>query len=469
VSTGSDKKNDQSAQISQDLETLGSSSVSLHSPEKQAAVYRLRQNLVQSRSVPEKLAACAKIEQERYALWPTPPSPKSSAPTTFDNDHRAMVADRVRGLIYGCALGDAVGLATEFLSRRQVQDFYGNNTLLCPQPARVYPDTHRIMWQAGDWTDDTDQMIVVLKSLFHCVGTFPQENSISNEDLSMLERDFATRLLDWKEHGFADLGDEGGVGMGQQTKRVLTSLGFVEHPTHVAQQVWQQGKCRAAANGALMRTAVTGLPFYWDLSKVNQITASICQTTHADPKCVASCVSMATLVALLLQRKDEEIGLETENDAQTIEALIQESLDVASRYLPDEESAQAEFKDYVQVQSQTLEALELDDPSSIGYTYKCLGAGIWGLRATTGTTTDPSCMTFDEMIQTLVSQGGDADTNAMVAGGLWGCRRGFRQLPSEWIAQLPHAAWLEAHVQKVLFLLDLLPPVRENTNESKVS
>lgn len=27
------------------------------------------------------------------------------------------------------------------------------------------PDPHRIRWQIGDWTDDSDQMILILESL----------------------------------------------------------------------------------------------------------------------------------------------------------------------------------------------------------------------------------------------------------------------------------------------------------------
>ena len=101
----------------------------------------------------------------------------------------------------------------------------------------------------------------------------------------------------------------------------------------------------------------------------------------------------------------------------------------------------------------TLEAVNeadieaaLDEPRSIGYTYKCLGAGLWGLQ---------SEASFATTLQTLVAAGGDADTNGAVCGALLGCRLGWSQLPQEWVAQLPHAGWLEAHVQKLTYMLGL--------------
>jgi ADP-ribosylglycohydrolase len=58
-------------------------------------------------------------------------------------------------------------------------------------------------------------------------------------------------------------------------------------------------------------------------------------------------------------------------------------------------------------------------------------------------------------VRQLVAAGGDADTNGAVLGALVGCRVGFRALPHEWVAQMPYAAWLEAHVKKLLFMLAL--------------
>ncbi|RYH21370.1 ADP-ribosylglycohydrolase family protein [archaeon] len=61
--------------------------------------------------------------------------------------------------MFGGALGDAAGLATDFLPKSLVLSYYGPNCnfyLGC----KVYPDSHRVSFTVGDWTDDTDQSIL---------------------------------------------------------------------------------------------------------------------------------------------------------------------------------------------------------------------------------------------------------------------------------------------------------------------
>jgi len=94
----------------------------------------------------------------------------------------------------------------------------------------------------------------------------------------------------------------------------------------------------------------------------------------------------------------------------------------------------------------SLEELLLDEAGRIGYTFKCLGSGLWALRSDRG---------FQEALNEVIRCGGDADTNGAVAGALLGCRLGFSQLPKQWVAGMPYASWLEAHAQKVIFMLGL--------------
>jgi len=81
---------------------------------------------------------------------------------------------------------------------------------------------------------------------------------------------------------------------------------------------------------------------------------------------------------------------------------------------------------------------------------KCLGAGLWALRHSAKHSVD-----FETSIRAIVLQGGDADTNAAVAGALLGCYKGHSQLPQHWVSAMPYAPWLEAWVQKFLYMLRL--------------
>lgn len=48
----------------------------------------------------------------------------------------------------------------------------------------------------------------------------------------------------------------------------------------------------------------------------------------------------------------------------------------------------------------------------------------------------------------LLLQGGDADSNACVAGAMLACKLGFDAIPDTWIAGLQHKDWLEQKISR---------------------
>jgi ADP-ribosylglycohydrolase len=320
----------------------------------------------------ELLRVLAEVEAQRFETWPAPPQGAS----VLD---QVRLADRVRGCLFGAALGDAAGLAAEFLGARQVADFYGPDADFAPG-RDVYPDEHRMMWCAGDWTDDTDQHILVVQSL---LGSGGRADPL----------DFAARLVRWREGGFPELGDESGAGLGRNTKAVLNDPRFLTAPHATA----RAHSSRVPSNGGVMRTAAAGIPFFWDGQAVAETAASLCRTTHADPRCVASCIVVATCVSRLLQGADEEgttVGdavagpaLERARDFLRSEGYSEAESDLAALW---EHGEAAELRD-----------LELDEVSTIGYTFKCMGAGLWALRSPRG---------FQETLNELIRHGGERST-----------------------------------------------------------
>jgi ADP-ribosylglycohydrolase len=51
---------------------------------------------------------------------------------------------------------------------------------------------------------------------------------------------------------------------------------------------------------------------------------------------------------------------------------------------------------------------------------------------------------FEELIVNFIMEGGDADTNAAVAGAVLGTYIGYANLPSHWTLGLEHKEWLMA-------------------------
>ena len=60
------------------------------------------------------------------------------------------------GFIYGAAIGDAIGIATENLSVDECNFHYDRDTLAYTDIIR---DQHRVRWRRGDWTVHFDQMV----------------------------------------------------------------------------------------------------------------------------------------------------------------------------------------------------------------------------------------------------------------------------------------------------------------------
>ena len=214
--------------VQEDLQNL--KKLPTKSPLRRQAFQRLQKTLAPGRlGAADLLSVVAEVERLRFEPWPAPPSGATCL-------RREALADRVRGTVFGAALGDAAGLATEFLSKEEAVEFYGPNADFQPGQ-EVFPDEHRMMWCAGDWTDDTDQQILLMQSLLNTKG---QADPC----------DFATRLAAWRNSGFAELGDQSAAGLGQTTKAVLNDPEFISAPHKAA----AAHSSKTPSNGGVMRT-----------------------------------------------------------------------------------------------------------------------------------------------------------------------------------------------------------------------
>jgi ADP-ribosylglycohydrolase len=141
--------------------------------------------------------------------------------------------DRARGALYGLAIGDALGMPTQMLSRREIVDRWGS--LLTGFEAA--PDDHPIAagMPAGAVTDDTEQAVLLGRLLVDGQGRVGP-------------RELAAALLGWER----DMAARGSLDLlGPSTKRALQAV--------------QDGTPPAAAgsygdtNGAAMRITPVGL------------------------------------------------------------------------------------------------------------------------------------------------------------------------------------------------------------------
>jgi ADP-ribosylglycohydrolase len=145
----------------------------------------------------------------------------------------ADALERACGALYGLAIGDALGMPTQFLSRSAVRQLFGPSlTGFEPGPA-INPISAGL--PAGSVTDDTQQAMILARTLLDGRGRIDH-------------RLLADRLLAWEAEmvgqGSADL-------LGPSTRRALTAL-------NEGSPLEEAGRW-GDTNGAAMRIAPVGI------------------------------------------------------------------------------------------------------------------------------------------------------------------------------------------------------------------
>ena len=183
-------------------------------------------------------------------------------------------------------------------------------------------------------------------------------------------------------------------------RTVCKAPDWEKHPIAAAHKVWQSGKFVEATNEATQRGIVTGITSrYVDLM---EHTRRITLITNDDNRCVSTGMILARTAHSLLW--DEKLP--------DFEDLVDICEHIDPRTLQWLEKTRV----------CKIEDLELDDVDTLSYTRKAMCAGLWPLWHSSSATE-----TFD----TVIAQGGDADSNAAIAGALAGLRYGYDALPAE--------------------------------------
>mgnify|MGYP005989034943 FL=1 len=363
---------------------------------------------------------------------------------------RQVLHDRIIGCLFGSALGDAVGLYTEFLSEElSIQNYPERKFILSPlsQATPFRRDAHRNPHHPGEWTDDTDHAMLILLSYLHKDGS----------DIS--PQDVAVRLEIWVRQGLRAL-DTLPLGLGRTVGAIVRSKTYLDNPEAAARKHWANCGYTAAPNGSLMRTHPLGLMcLSKSLDGTFQLAADVSVITHVDPRCIVSCaIGTALIRGLVLNEiaNESDIDEVVSSAATWYSSLRSKHCDDAARM--DEPDLDAEEL-HRHCRVSELSSLELDTAYKIGYVYKTLGSGIHTLRLAMRRVTESATplstrrAVFEQLITDLIMLGGDADTNACFAGALLGSYLGYSSLPDNWGDGLLHGDWLMAKSEGLCQLL----------------
>lgn len=301
--------------------------------------------------------------------------------------------NRYTGCMLGAAIGDALGKQNEGLSRKEIPDRvtdYGKT------PERSPGGKLR----AGQYTDDTEQMIVLAQSMIECGGFDVQ--------------DFAGRIARWGADTLAD-----------PVRRALVGPSSSVAITQLNSGVsWKESGSDIPSCGSAMRVAPIGL-FYKNLDDVESNAALSSLPTHNSKEAIAGAVAVAVGVRCALEDMD-------------CFDIIKETVAGASKY--DKGLANKIELSYVKRDAEPDEVfVELGTSYLV---YETVPSAIY-------------CFSrhFEEPEKAIieaVNAGGDTDSIACITGALCGARHGVEAFPEKWINGLENTELVE-HLAAMIF------------------
>jgi ADP-ribosyl-[dinitrogen reductase] hydrolase len=289
---------------------------------------------------------------------------------------RPRLQERFAGVLLGTAVGDALGLPAEGLSRSRIERRWHGNW------------RHRFVFGHGMCSDDTEHTFFVAQALL----------SHPNDPVAF------QRCLAWKLRLWL-LGSPAGVGLAMLRAILKLWLGFPPTRSGVS----------SAGNGPAMRSAIIGAYFFDDPARRREFVSAATRLTHTDPRAGTAALAVAEAAAsVILPQPPHEWastlrGLDGGEEWTTIcnklELGLAKGMSVGG----------------------FAEALGLRNGIS-GYSYHSVPVALYAwLRSPDD---------FREALTSALNCGGDTDTVGAIVGALAGANVGASGIPSEWLARI---------------------------------
>lgn len=293
------------------------------------------------------------------------------------------------GCLLGTAVGDAMGLPSEGLSRER--------------QLKMYPDIgrHHFLCGKGMISDDTEHACMVSQALV-----------VSGGDIDSFVRDLAWRLRFWL------MGLPAGVGYATLRAILKLWLGFP----------WYRSGVFSAGNGPAMRSPIIGVCYGGQPQSMCGLVAAATRITHTDPRAEHGALAVALAAHLAAHGKVVEPGRYLDRLGLLLE--------------------RGELFDLVQ-----KAALSAERGESTQYFAEQMGLkhGITGYICHTVPAVIHCWLKnqsdYRGAITEMIRCGGDTDTTAAILGGIVGAHVGKAGIPGEWLVHLSEwpmtVLWME--------------------------
>ena len=301
--------------------------------------------------------------------------------------------EKVKAVMIGHAVGDALGVPVEFASRIEmdkspVVDMEEGGTYDMPK---------------GTWSDDTSMSLATLDSL---ASGLDYDDMMSN-------------FCDWLNKAKYTPNDlVFDIGRGTMKSILRYYRGEAE--------AIESGQTRETnnGNGSLMR--IHPVVLYLANKDMNieekiGIIHNISAMTHGHMRSKIACGVYAFVLWELLKNPSLE--------------AVREGLNKAEEFYKGEE----ELKYYDRIFSRTFVITKREDIKSSGYVVDTLEASLWCLLTTSN---------YKDCVLKAVNLGEDTDTVAAIAGGLAGAIYGYNSIPEDWRNTLIKSDYIEELCEK---------------------
>lgn len=180
--------------------------------------------------------------------------------------------ERIKGVLLGGAVGDAMGMPTEFFSRRKIKEKYGKvETFLSGSPDSVISKG----FKAGETTDDTANSMMVSEMLIESNGEISPEL-------------YLKKLKEWSKSS-----GKSALVTGPSTQRAIS---MIERGIPIE----EAGKL-GTTNGAAMKVAPLGvLCDYQDLEDLVNRVHLLCMPTHNTGVAIGGAAAVAAIISYVI-------------------------------------------------------------------------------------------------------------------------------------------------------------------------
>ena len=290
------------------------------------------------------------------------------------------LTSRIRGVILGTAVGDALGLPAEGLGPKTIGRLWSGNW------------RHRLFFGKGMISDDTEHTLFVAQALLK-----------HPDNAHRFQRSLAWKLRWWL------LGLPAAVGFGTLRAIVKLWLFFPPGKSGVA----------SAGNGPAMRSAILGVCFRRDRQKMRQMVRAATEITHKDARAMvgALAVSLAAAVAVSSPEGDRPDHNKFLDEIAILPGGRDEEWSRLVGQMKQELAADSGVVDF---------AAQMGLENGVtGYAYHTAPVAIYAwLR---------HYADFRSTLTEALNCGGDTDTVGAIAGALAGAAVGEEGIPREWI------------------------------------